>query len=64
MMEYNRDDGLEMEWIMCGKDGKHKTDMILCGYIRKFIQPFVRIIPLDIVNMCLIFLYNGQWGSN
>ena len=48
--------------------GNEKLDMVLCGYIRKYIEPFAVMVPLDLINMCFAYLLieieTSEWSND
>ena len=55
VLKYNENE--KKRFILSGGFGEEKVDIVLCGYIRNYIQPFVTDIPSDLVNMCFAFLF-------
>ena len=63
VLKYNEGECLPIKWIMCGIDGRQKSYIIMNGYVRELMDPFVGIIPLDVMDVCFVFLFDAQWSD-
>ena len=55
VLRYNPDE--RGRYFLCGALGQKQMDIVLCGFIRVHIEPFVGSIPMDVMNICLMYLW-------